>query len=164
MAELPAMSGPETARDDGPVSICRSQPLAVMERLRAACQSVSIVVAAPARGIVACVSALTVPRVRKTVLETFSGYVDQVVDDTAYVRLESREHGDVLHGQYSASELASKGIHEQSRFLCETVKVGGSTRLDLKALPDEVVSEEELRAIDERIHRVIPRDDPGIEY
>lgn len=101
---------------------------------------------------------------QEKMLETFVGYVDQVDGDTAYVRLKSRDHGDVLYGKYSASELASEGIYEQSRFLCETVKVGDTTRLDLKALPDVEVSEEELCAIDEKIDRVIPRDDPGIEY
>jgi len=90
--------------------------------------------------------------------------VDDVEGDTAYVRLKSQEHGDTLYGQYSASELASKGVYEQTRFLCETVKVGESTRLDLKPLPDVEVSEEELRAIEEKIDRVIPRDAPGIEY
>jgi hypothetical protein len=109
-------------------------------------------------------SQVAAPKVEEKVLETFVGYVGQVDGDTAYVRLKSRDHGDVLYGKYSASELASKGIYEQSRFQCETVKVGDSTRLDLKALPDEEVSAEDLRAIDERIHRVIPRDDPGIEY
>jgi hypothetical protein len=102
--------------------------------------------------------------VEEKVLETFVGYVDNVEGDTAYVRLKSREHGDTLYGQYSASELASKGIYEQTRFLCETIKIGETTRLDLKALPDVEVSEEELRAIEEKIDRVIPRDDPGIEY
>lgn len=116
--------------------------------------------------IVSDLSAHASTKVQETVLETFTGYVDQVDGDTntAYVRLKSQEHGDILYGQYPASELASKGIYEQTRFLCETIKVGNSTRLDLKALPDMEVSEEELRAIDERIHRVIPRDDPGIEY
>lgn len=97
----------------------------------------------------------------ETVLETFIGYVDRVDGDTAYVRLKSQDHGDALCGQYPASELAARGIHEQTRFLCEMVKVDDLTRLDLKPLPDVEVSEEELRAIDERIHRVIPRDDPG---
>lgn len=103
-------------------------------------------------------------KVEEKVLESFLGYVDHVEGDTAYVRLKSREHGDILYGQYPASELAFKGISEQTRFLCETVKVGESTRLDLKALPDVEVTEEELRAIEEKIDRVIPRDDPGIEY
>jgi len=53
------------------------------------------------------------------ILESFEGYVDQVEGDTAYVRLKSREHGDVLYGEYSAAELLEKGIEEQSRFLCK---------------------------------------------
>jgi hypothetical protein len=103
-------------------------------------------------------------KVEEKVLESFVGYVDQVEDGMAYVRLKSREYGDILYGQYPASELASKGIYEQTRFLCETVKVGENTRLDLKALPDLAVSCEERLAIEEKIDRVIPRDDPGIEY
>jgi hypothetical protein len=91
--------------------------------------------------------------------------VDSVEGDTAYVTLESREHGDVLYGEYSASELLGKGIGEQSRFLCQTVKVDGATRIDFRALPKLAVTDEEVRAIAEEMHGAFPSDDDsGIKY
>ena len=78
------------------------------------------------------------------VLETFEGYVDRVDGETAHVQLKSREYGDVLYGTYPTSQLSAKGIEEQSRFLCETVKVDGTTRIDLRALPDVELTDEEL--------------------
>ena len=96
--------------------------------------------------------------------ESFEGYVDQVDGDTAYVTLESREFGDVLHGEYSAALLLQKGIEEQTRFLCKTIKLGETTRIEFEALPDVEVTNEEVRAIADRIDRAFPRDDSGIEY
>jgi hypothetical protein len=104
------------------------------------------------------------PRQPETVLESFEGYVDEVDGDTAYVTLESRNNGDVLQGKYSASELLKKGIEEQSRFLCRTIKSNGSTRVDVQPLPDAEVTDEEVRAISEEIDRAFPSDDSGIKY
>jgi hypothetical protein len=100
----------------------------------------------------------------ETVLETFEGYVDEVDGDTAYVTLESKEHGDVLHGKYSASQLLKKGIEEQGRFLCRTIKVNGATRVDLQPLPDAEVTDDEVRAISEEIDRAFSSADSVIEY
>lgn len=85
------------------------------------------------------------------VLESFNGYVEQIEDETAYVRLKSREHGDVLYGEYPAAKLAKLGIEEQDRFLCETVELDGKTRVELRKIPDKEVSDEELKAIQESI-------------
>jgi hypothetical protein len=103
-------------------------------------------------------------RAPAVVLESFDGFVDQVEGDTAYVRLKSREHGDILYGEYPASELLEKGIEEQTRFLCRTAKVDGTTRVDIQAVPNVQVTGEELRVIEEKIDRALPRDDSGIEY
>jgi len=100
----------------------------------------------------------------EVVLESFEGFVDQVEGDTAHVRLKSREHGDVLFGVYPTLQLLEKGIEEQGRFLCKTVKVDGTTRIDIQAIPRVPATDEQLRAIEEEIDRVLPRDDPGIEY
>lgn len=100
---------------------------------------------------------------KEEVLESFDGFVEEIVGETAYVRLKSREHGDVLHGEYPASQFASLGIEEQSRFLCTTVKAGESTRVVLQPIPDVPVTDEELRAIEARIDEALPLDD-AIEY
>jgi hypothetical protein len=100
----------------------------------------------------------------ETVLESFEGYVDEVDCDTAYVTLQSVEHGDVLHGKYSASELLKKGIEEQSRFLCRTIKANGATRVDLQPLPDAEVTDEEVRAISEEMDRAFSSDDSAIRF
>jgi len=97
------------------------------------------------------------------ILEQFDGFVDQIEGDTAYVTLKSREHGDVLYGQYSAALLKSKGIEEQDRFLCQTVALGETIRVDIEAVPLAIVTKEQLHAIDEEIERILPSDD-GIDY
>lgn len=88
---------------------------------------------------------------RERVLESFNGYVERIDGETAYVRLKSRERGDVLYGEYPAAKLAELGIDEQDRFLCETVEIDGKTRVDLRKIPDKEVSDEELKAIQESI-------------
>ncbi|WP_406698245.1 hypothetical protein V5E97_05250 [Singulisphaera sp. Ch08] len=101
----------------------------------------------------------------KTVLESFDGYVDSIDGDTAYVTLESRSNGDILYGEYSAQELLARGIHEQTRFLCETVKGGGAGRVHFAPLPKIEVTDEEARAIAEEMREAFPGgDDSVIEY
>jgi hypothetical protein len=99
----------------------------------------------------------------ESILERFDGFVDQIDGDTAYVRLKSREHGDVLYGEYSAALLRSKGIEEQDRFICKTVSLGEATRVDIEAVPLAIVTKEQLQAIDEETERVLPSDD-SIDY
>lgn len=101
----------------------------------------------------------------RTVLESFDGYVDSIDGDTAYVTLVSRSNGDVLYGEYSAQELLSRGIQEQTRFLCETVKGGGAGRVHFAPLPKNQVTDEEARAIAEEMREAFPGDDDSvIEY
>jgi hypothetical protein len=101
----------------------------------------------------------------RTVLESFDGYVDSIDGDTAYVTLESRENGDVLYGEYSASELLAKGIREQTRFLCETVKGGDGGRVHFAPLPKNQVTDEEARSIAKEMREAFPGDDDSvIEY
>ena len=95
----------------------------------------------------------------EVILEHFDGFVDNIDGDTAYVTLRSREHGDELSGQYSASLLKIKGIHEQNRFLCKTVRIGNSTRVDIETVPKMIVTKEQLQEIDDEINRMLPDDD-----
>lgn len=97
------------------------------------------------------------------ILEQFDGFVDQIEGDTAYVTLKSREHGDVLYGQYSAAPLKRKGIEDQDRFLCRTVPVGDTIRVEIEAVRPATVTKEQLHAIDEKIEKILPSDD-GIDY
>ena len=101
----------------------------------------------------------------RTVLESFNGYVDSIDGDTAYVTLESLQNGDVLYGEYSAQELLSKGIREQTRFRCETVKGGGAGRVHFAPLPKNQVTDEEAHAIAKEMREAFPGDDDSvIEY
>jgi hypothetical protein len=74
---------------------------------------------------------------RERVLETFIGCVDSMEGDVAHITLRSVEHENTLTGVYKVKELAAKGIHEQSRFLCKTVERGKYIRIDLEPLPDK---------------------------
>jgi hypothetical protein len=99
----------------------------------------------------------------ESILEHFDGFVDRIDGDTAYVTLKSREHGDVLYGQYPAALLSSKGVGDQERFICKTVGASETTRIEIAGVPAAVVTDEQLRAIDEEIERILPSDD-SIDY
>lgn len=75
------------------------------------------------------------------VLDLFEGYVDQIDGETAYVTLRT-EAGEELHGEYSAAELEALGIHEHRRFVCETIEIGTSLRIEFKAISDIELSRE----------------------
>lgn len=105
---------------------------------------------------------MTAPR---TVLESFDGYVDSIDGDNAYVTLESRNNGDVLYGEFPASELLGKNISEQSRFLCETVKTDNGSHIDFRAVPEIEVTDEEVRSIAEKMRGAfLSGDGSVIEY
>jgi hypothetical protein len=109
-------------------------------------------------------SATTKPEMR-TVLETFDGYVDSIEGENAYVTLESRENGDVLYGEFPASELLGKNISEQTSFLCETVKTINGSRIEFRALPKIEVTDKEARSIAEKMRGTFSGDDcSDIEY
>lgn len=99
----------------------------------------------------------------ETVLEHFDGFVDAIDDGVAYITLKSREHGDELAGEYSAALLRENGINEQNRFACKTVRVGGATKVEIEAVPKIVVTEEQIREIDDELNRMLP-DDDGVDY
>ena len=101
----------------------------------------------------------------RTVLETFDGYVDSIEGESANVTLESRETGDVLYGEFPASDLLGKKISEQTRFLCETVKTDNGSRIDFRALPKIEVTDEEVRSIAEKMRGAFSSGDSSvIEY
>lgn len=87
----------------------------------------------------------------EAVLETFDGYVDSVDGGEAFVTLESRDNGDVLHGVYPAEKLAALGVGEQSRFVCRVVARGEWTRVDIEPAPDIEITDEQVAAIRAKI-------------
>ena len=91
------------------------------------------------------------------VLEKFEGFVDRIDDDTAYVTLKS-EHGDRLHGTYSAAGLVERGIRERRRFTCTTLDRGDRVEVELAPIPDRHVSVDEQRVIADRIGKILEID------
>ena len=98
------------------------------------------------------------------VLETFDGVLDCIDGDTAYLTLTSTANGDVLYAEYPAAKFAEKGIEEEDRFICKTVDTDGGTHIEIEAVPDVELTEEHLKAIREKIYKVLPRNDPGVKY
>ncbi len=94
----------------------------------------------------------------ETILESFEGFVTEVDGAIAYVTLESPD-GEVLYGQYQASELFARGIRERRRFRCRTVKTATGVRVELEALPEEEISERLEQEIWDRIARSLGDDD-----
>lgn len=97
------------------------------------------------------------------VLEHFDGYVDSIEGGIAFVTLKSREHGDELIGKYSANLLNDKGIREQNRFVCRTLRVGNTTRVEIEAVAKVAVTAEQIREINEELNRMLP-DDDSVDY
>ena len=100
---------------------------------------------------------------KAVVLERLEGFVDQIDGPIAYVTLKS-QYGDELTGEYSAAELAAKGIMEGRRFRVETVELNGAVRVSLEALPDEPVTEKEEDAISRRIGELLQGDELDGDY
>jgi hypothetical protein len=95
---------------------------------------------------------------KRVILEEFDGFVDQIDGETAYVTLTSKA-GEILHGEYPASELKAQGIQERRRFRCRTIDAGSQVAFELEAIPDIEVSEERERAIREAIRDSLGDDD-----
>jgi hypothetical protein len=97
-------------------------------------------------------------------LEEFVGFVDQIDGDMAYVTLTSQT-GETLYGEYPASELKARGIHERRRFKCRTIDAGSHVEFDLEPIPDREVSEERERAIRDDIRKSLgDNDGPQDDY
>jgi hypothetical protein len=93
------------------------------------------------------------------VLDTFEGFVEKIEGDTAYVTLTSKS-GPELVGKIPVAELARKGIKERRRFILRTIKVApGMVRIDLIAVPDIPLTEEDRIRIDAMILQGIGDDD-----
>jgi hypothetical protein len=103
------------------------------------------------------------PAAAPAILERFEGFVDQVEGDVAFVTLRA-ENGDVLYGEHPVAKLAERGVGEADRFLCRTVRVGEATRVEIEAIPDEPVPDEEVRAIYQRIDHAIGSGDDGVDF
>lgn len=98
------------------------------------------------------------------VLEIFNGVLDDIDDEIAHVLITSKSNGDKLRGEYPLQEFKSKGIEKGDRFILKTVGSSEAIRIEIEALSSTELTEQDLRDIDERIFRVISREDPGIQY
>lgn len=94
-----------------------------------------------------------------TVLEELTGWVDQITDDIAYVRLHSKSGGDVLYGEYPADKLLAKGIGEGKRFRCRTLKKGNSVVVEIEPMQSRQVSDEEIRQLSQHVDSLFEDND-----
>ena len=88
------------------------------------------------------------------VLEQFTGFVDHVDGETAFVTLTSNT-GEELLGEYPAAELACLGIHERRRFICKTLTTNGKVEVQFQAIPDRELTAEEEASIDREIDELM---------
>lgn len=84
------------------------------------------------------------------ILEYFVGKVEQVVDGIAFVSLTSPA-GEKLMGQYSASELKMKDIHDGDWFDCETVDEKDHVSVRITKRKRIPLSDQMLRRMDEEL-------------
>ncbi len=96
----------------------------------------------------------SVTREATVVLEEFTGIVEAIKDDTAFVSLMSKA-GEELIGEYSAGEFAQLGIREHRRFTCQTVVVNGKIEVRFQPIPDVEVTPEEEAVIDQELSELI---------
>jgi hypothetical protein len=103
-------------------------------------------------------------RISGNVLEEFEGFVDQYDGDDAHVTLKTQS-GETIHGVYPASDLKAVGIREHRRFKCCTVEVGSSVQFVIEPIPDQELSQERERQIDEWLRNSLGDDDaPQNDY
>lgn len=89
-------------------------------------------------------------RTSRSILESFTGFVDEIRGETAYLTLTSRD-GEELMGEYPAKKLEEMGIREGRRFLCMTVQANGAVQVEFEAIPDRELSAAEEQAIAQEI-------------
>ncbi len=98
--------------------------------------------------------AATAPNLGYRVLEVLDGFVDQISEGVAYVTLKS-QFGDVLHGEYPASELNRRGILEGRGFRCMTIEANGKVSANIEAIPErKLTPQEQLALFDEADKRL----------
>ena len=108
----------------------------------------------PAERIDRSGGAATVPNLGCRVLEVLDGFVDQISEGVAYVTLKS-QFGDVLHGEYPASELNRRGIQEGRGFRCITIESNGIVSANIEAIPErKLTPQEQLALFDEADKRL----------
>jgi hypothetical protein len=88
------------------------------------------------------------------VLEEFTGIVEVIEGETAFVSLVSKA-GEELIGEYSAGEFAQLGIRERRRFICQTIVANGEIDVRFQPIPDVEVTPEEEAAIDQELSELI---------
>ena len=97
------------------------------------------------------------------ILEKFSGVVDAIEGETAFVTLMS-ESGEELIGEYPTSEFAKLGIRNRRRFTCQTVVANGEVEVRFQPIPDVEVTPEEEAAIDRELDELISGGELDGEY
>lgn len=99
--------------------------------------------------------------------ETYIGYLDKIEDDIAYYQMTLQSTGQSLFGWRNASDFARAGVQEEGRFQL-VIKEGRhlfeDDGVEITPLPDIELTYEDIRRIEEKIHRVLPREDPGVKY
>lgn len=88
------------------------------------------------------------------VLEELDGRIEDEDGDEYRVKLFSRANGDELSGYYSKDDFKNLGVDH--RFVCRTIARGDWTKIEIKPVPDAVVTDEQVREIRESIERDLP--------
>jgi hypothetical protein len=103
-------------------------------------------------------------RVTGNVLEEFEGFVDKFDGEVAHVTLKTSS-GETFYGEYPAAELKAQGIRERRRFKCWTVEMGPRVEFVMEPIPDQQLSEERERQLDEWLRKSLGDDDaPQNDY
>lgn len=93
----------------------------------------------------------------ENVMEEFEGFVDKFVGDVAHITIKTNS-GDTFYGEWPTEELKSQGICERRRFKCWTVEISGTIIFMVKPIPDQEISEERERQIDEWLQKSLGQD------
>ncbi len=91
----------------------------------------------------------------ETLLERFVGRVEQIDGDVAHVVLRDRDDR-MSHAELDAKELASNGIGDRDRFVCDIRRRRTETVLAFRRLPRRTQSAEEHARVNELLERELP--------
>jgi hypothetical protein len=94
------------------------------------------------------------------------GFVERADDETTWIAAKGPAGTQSGIAFTLDTRLAQDvGLDEDARCEYAAAKIADDTlQITIRKLPDLPLTDEDVKAIDEKIHKVLPREDPGVRY
>ncbi len=97
------------------------------------------------------------------IVETYEGFVEDIVGGMAVVRLRSN-HGEMFYGRHPVSKFDDAGIAEHQPFLCHIVETNDVRQIRLEAIPEKESTLDRLCEIIKEADRALAHDGSDDDY